>query len=234
MHIFDLGINNGDDTEYYLKLGYKVVALDADPFSIDLSRKRFQKEITSQNLILINRAFASETKPLDFYVNKTNSHWSSVNLKWASREQSIVQKIEVEGITLKELFETYGVPHFIKIDIEGSDLEVLKQLQREPASPPYISIEDCHLGYEYLRLLKDIGYKKFCISDQSRVQFLKSNVKGHSFPAGSSGPFGPYLPFRWFFWQEFIELYSEFVRGKDRERIAPLPTWWDIHATTDL
>jgi len=29
--IFDIGANNGDDTAFYLKKGFRVVAIEADP-----------------------------------------------------------------------------------------------------------------------------------------------------------------------------------------------------------
>ena len=29
--IFDVGCNNGDDTDFYLRKGFRVVAIDADP-----------------------------------------------------------------------------------------------------------------------------------------------------------------------------------------------------------
>ena len=39
--ILDLGMNNGDDTAYYLTRGFRVVALDANPALCEGARKRF-------------------------------------------------------------------------------------------------------------------------------------------------------------------------------------------------
>jgi len=45
---------------------------------------------------------------------------------------------EVETTTLEKLFTTHGVPFFIKIDVEGFELSVLRGMKR---SVPYLSFE---------------------------------------------------------------------------------------------
>ena len=42
--VYDVGMNNGDDTAYYLHLGYRVVAIDADPTLIERAKLRFEQE----------------------------------------------------------------------------------------------------------------------------------------------------------------------------------------------
>ena len=39
--IFDLGMNNGDDTAFYLNWGFNVVALEANPALCERAQKRF-------------------------------------------------------------------------------------------------------------------------------------------------------------------------------------------------
>jgi len=41
--IFDIGMNNGEDTKYYLEKGYNVVAIEANEDLCSISRKRFSK-----------------------------------------------------------------------------------------------------------------------------------------------------------------------------------------------
>ena len=52
--IYDVGLFNGDDTAYYLFRGYKVVALDANPITIERARSRFSEEIATGRLTLLN------------------------------------------------------------------------------------------------------------------------------------------------------------------------------------
>ena len=43
--IFDIGMHKGEDTEFYLKKGFRVVAIEADPDLANLCRKRFKEFI---------------------------------------------------------------------------------------------------------------------------------------------------------------------------------------------
>ncbi len=45
--IIDLGMNNGDDTAFYLAKGYNVVAVEANPHLVAAARVRFAKDIAS-------------------------------------------------------------------------------------------------------------------------------------------------------------------------------------------
>lgn len=231
MLIMDLGMNNGDDTDYYLKLGYDVVAVEANPVLIHAAEKRFKRFVKNGTLKLCNFAISSESGALEFYINLENSHWSSLHKSWAERNKCKTRTVSVKATTLNELFMMHGVPYFMKIDIEGSDLEALRQLEREATVPEFISVEDCYQGYEYLRVLEKIGYQRFALSDQSKINTTKSDARNHSFRVGSSGPFGEFLMSKWYSLDTFLEVYRVNVRGADLKRIAPLPTWWDIHAS---
>ena len=43
--IYDIGCNNGDDTDFYLRKGFRVLALDADLSLCDHVLRRFQREV---------------------------------------------------------------------------------------------------------------------------------------------------------------------------------------------
>jgi hypothetical protein len=51
--VYDVGMNNGDDTAYYLSLGFRVVAIDANPELVEQAKSRFANEIASQRLIIL-------------------------------------------------------------------------------------------------------------------------------------------------------------------------------------
>ena len=58
--IYDVGMNNGDDTAYYLSLGFRVVAIDANPELVERAKARFANEIASQRLIILNVGIADQ------------------------------------------------------------------------------------------------------------------------------------------------------------------------------
>src|SRR5262249_5480686 len=43
--IYDVGMNNGDDTAYYLRRGFRVVAIEPNPALVATACERFRREI---------------------------------------------------------------------------------------------------------------------------------------------------------------------------------------------
>jgi FkbM family methyltransferase len=229
--IFDLGMNNGDDTAFYLSRGYNVVALDANPALCRAAEKRFRKPIDNGRLTILNAAISDSEGKTIFYVNLDNDHWSSLDLGWAGRDASRMQEISVDCRTLARLFDEFGVPHYLKIDVEGADQSVLDQLCAADELPLFVSVEDCRFGFQYMETLVSCSYDGFKLLDQSTVPQMTDAATGPSFPAGSSGPFGKDLPGEWLSHADMIALYSRTVRDCAGNRLAPRSHWWDIHCT---
>ncbi|MGB7257063.1 MAG: FkbM family methyltransferase [Pseudolabrys sp.] len=228
--IFDLGMNNGDDTDFYLGRGFKVIALEANPSLCEAAQRRFAPALAEQRLTILNAAVWDRPGEATFYVNLDNDHWSSLDIGWAGRDASRCREIKVRCMTLDELFAAFGVPHYLKIDVEGVDLAVLEQLGGAEKLPLYVSVEDCRFGPRYMEILAACGYDGFKLLDQSQVSRLVDG--GRAFPAGASGPFGNEVPGDWLSHAEMMALYSTTVRDAQGNRIAPRTRWWDIHCTS--
>lgn len=201
--IFDLGMNDGTDAAYYLSCGFNVVAVEANPELCEQARKRFGNQIT-----IIEAAITDRNGKADFYISE-NDHLSSLLPERAKSNH----KITVNCITIDDLFKRFGVPYYLKIDIEGADLAVIAMLDRRPK---YLSVEDCRFGPKYIEKLAALGYE-FQLIDQSQ------------FKRGFSGPFGDYLPDAWLPHDVMLQQYYRVVRNKDGQRIAPQTQWFDIH-----
>lgn len=229
--IFDIGMNNGDDTEYYLAKNYNVVAIEANPKLCESVSERFSDAISSGQLVILNVAITDNVKDCTFYINIENNHLSSLDINWASRNNNKISPCTVKGIPISSIIESFGCPYFLKIDIEGSDIVVLNQLLEIKIAPKFLSIEDCRFGFEYIELLCRIGYQKFKLSNQSLVPHLKDASIDHNFTLGASGMFGDALPGEWLSSASFLELYERKVRSrKTLLRKSPPEIWWDIHS----
>ena len=55
--IYDVGMNNGDDTAYFLHQGYRVLAIEANPVLARQAEGRFEKETREGRLIVLNVGF---------------------------------------------------------------------------------------------------------------------------------------------------------------------------------
>lgn len=228
--VYDIGMNNGDDTAFYLKKGFAVVAVEANPSLARAARDRFADAIATDQLHILNCALCETTTSIPFFINRDNDHLSSIDPGWAARNEGRCERIDVEGTTLRTLFARFGSPYYMKIDIEGADILALQQLADEDVKPDFVSVEDCRFGPDYVTLLAQMGYRFFKLLDQSTVPTLRDEPTGHVFPIASSGPFGPDLPGSWLPAPDFLQSYHATVRDLAGKRLAPASQWWDIHA----
>ena len=84
--IYDVGMNNGDDTAYYLRRGFRVVAIEANTRLAKCAAERFRTQISSGQLRILNIGIAAEEGELPFWICETYSEWSSLDREIASRD----------------------------------------------------------------------------------------------------------------------------------------------------
>ncbi len=128
---FDIGANIGLKSKIFLQLGAKVIAVEPQVSCVEILKKELEGKA-----IIIPKGVGAKNELKDFYVSN-NMELSSFNINWVNAlpgqafgDTSIKQIEKIEIITLDDLIEEYGVPNFIKIDVEGYEAEVLKGLSR--------------------------------------------------------------------------------------------------------
>ena len=164
--VFDVGVNNGDDTAYYLHRGHRVVGIEANPAMVAACRERFAPEIAQGRLTLLNVAIAPEDGTATFYVSQGNRGvWSSLDYEEASREGFTVAETRVAARRLRGLLDEYGVPFYLKIDIEGAGSCCLADLA-PGAAPKYLSFEADEGSLDDLFTAARCGYTRFKLIDQ--------------------------------------------------------------------
>jgi hypothetical protein len=86
------------------------------------------------------------------------------------------QKIDIQIITLDLLIKKYGFPRYLKIDVEGHELEVLRGLSHKVG---IISIEFTaeyiNNAFKCISYLDALGYTKFNLSLGESHSFELSN-----------------------------------------------------------
>lgn len=227
--IYDVGMHKGEDTQYYLKKGFRVVGFEADPELVEYCRNKFTDAIEQNRLTIIQGAIvdngsieAAQSK-VRFYKNVNKSVWGTTKHDWASRNERFGTRneaIEVDAVDFVESVKRYGIPYYMKIDIEGADTICLKTLSGFELKPDYISIESEKVSFEKLAeefdLLEQLGYDRFIAVQQGDIHLQqppdppKEGVHTpHIFQPGSSGMFGKELPGRWQTKQEVLENYRK-------------------------
>ena len=213
--IFDIGMHNGRDTEFYLKKGFKVVAVEASEAYCNLAREKFSSFVASGQLAICHCAIAPKEEELVFRKYEGHDDWSSVVPDWnESIYQDDFQEERVKGVPLQRIIQEHGCPYYLKIDIEGSDHIALQGLLEIKDRPKYVSVELLSINnlkgksevdfLQILCLLRTLGYTKFQIVDQSKHELIKCPnpaIEGKfvdfKFDGYSSGLFGKELPDHW-------------------------------------
>lgn len=207
--VFDVGAHRGEDSDFYLKLGYRVVAVEANPVLVEHLRQRFGREISDGSYVLVDKAIGKTHGTIPFFANLKDSAWGTADPDWALRNQRLgadSEQIHVECVPFADVLRAHGCPRYLKIDIEGADMVCVNALSLTSCRPQYISIESSKTSWrdlmEELNALERLGYRKFKVVDQGahkRGRFrtrLDSQVS-YSFEVGSSGPFGEDLDGEW-------------------------------------
>ena len=150
--IFDVGANVGTKTDIFLRLGAKVVAVEPDECNQSVLRSRFLRyRVHPKPLIIVGLAVSEQEGVETMWIDGDGSALNTLSQKWVdalkvdkSRFQhtedplEFGQKKAVKTTTLDGLIATHGRPFYIKIDVEGNELRVLRGLQ---AAVPYLSFE---------------------------------------------------------------------------------------------
>jgi len=228
--IYDIGMHDGDDTEFYLRKGFRVVAVEADPETCRTTAERFTNFLATGQLTIVNRAIAPARGPLIFYRSRT-SGWgtivSEIDIDNAARGVAS-DEIIVEGITLADLVSEHGDAFYMKIDIEGMDRRALESLATTSVRPKYLSMETSfsrNPSFEAARgdfeLLGHLGYDRFKIIDQAQIEDqlpprppLTGAFVPIRFTSGASGLFGEETPGPWQAIEGALAEFRRLIRRK--------------------
>lgn len=249
--IYDIGMHIGQDTKYYLELGYNVISIEANPLLVEAAEIKFKDYINCKKLVILNIGISNKNEILPFYRNLDKSEWSSFDKAIGTRNNSNYEVIDIDCITTESLFEKYGVPYYLKVDIEGYDYFCLNDISFKN-KPKYVSCEASDITW--FDILHEKGYTKFKLLSQGDnftpiniskegsflypyYLLIKNGIKKRlqkylnlKFDFGASGPFGEETSGNWISHKEARQLFEQFSIGKNGKPLNNI-SWFDIHAT---
>jgi FkbM family methyltransferase len=138
--VFDIGANQGQKTDVFLRLGARVVAVEPDEASQKILEQRFASyRLRKKAVAIVGKAVSDKAGRAVFLIDQPGSAKNTLNRKWADALRTDSKRFgrilefqhtkEVETTTLDELIVSYGPPFYIKIDVEGHELAVLKGIR---------------------------------------------------------------------------------------------------------
>jgi FkbM family methyltransferase len=147
--IFDIGANQGYKTDIFRRLGARVVSVEPDRYSQEVLRQRFlQYRFRKPPIAIVGRAVSDRETVETMWLDAPGSAKNTLSLKWAqvlrNDERRFGMRLnfghrqDIATIRLETLVTLYGDPFFIKVDVEGHELAVLRGLEHPV---PYVSFE---------------------------------------------------------------------------------------------
>jgi FkbM family methyltransferase len=142
--VFDVGAHLGDRSAAFAALGARVVALEPQP-----RIARWLRRMVGRDTRIVVRQEAVGARPGNerLAISRRTPTVSTMSESWRAGVAQAnpgfgavrwEHSVEVPVVTLDQLIESYGVPSFCKIDVEGYEAEVLAGLSRPL---PALSVE---------------------------------------------------------------------------------------------
>lgn len=153
---FDAGAHVGNRSRAFLALGARVVAIEPQPRLARFLRRIFRTAISRGAVVVEERALGAEETEVELHLAPGNLTVATTSQEWASHaaehpgweDVMFTASTTVTQTTLDALIQRYGVPDFVKIDVEGSEDTVLAGL-----SQPLPAV-----SYEFLPADRDVAY----------------------------------------------------------------------------
>jgi FkbM family methyltransferase len=144
--VYDIGANKGNKVKALLRMGYKVIAVEPEKKALSTLSWRFSK---NKNVTIVENGVSDKKAELTIHIAGSRSGLNTLSDKWVNslekeqenrwhKKHSFKDSYTIEVTTLDDLFSKYGIPYFIKIDVEGYENKVIKGMSRMPA---FISFE---------------------------------------------------------------------------------------------
>jgi len=150
--IFDIGANHGTKTDVYLRLGARVIAVEPDELCQEVLKEKFQRyRLAPKPVVIVGKALSDSATKTEMWIDGQGSAVNTLSQKWAETLKADKARFEhihsaldfsrrktVETTTLDQLIAEHGLPFFVKIDVEGYEVCVVRGLNR---TVPFLSFE---------------------------------------------------------------------------------------------
>ncbi len=173
-------------------------------------------------------AIAEKDGVVPFYLFPEKGDWGTLDPGYAQRNIARGKEyktVEVPSVTFQSILQRHGIPYYLKIDIEGSDILCIKALHHFAERPQFVSFEAELVGFEStfeaLSHLYVLGYRRFKIVNQA-INWQRrcpdppreGKYVDRQFTSTMSGPFGEEAPGDWEPIEETLEKYRRILRAQ--------------------
>lgn len=173
---FDIGAHLGDRSAAFHSLGAQVVALEPQP-----ALARWCQRMAGREITLLPMAAGPSIGHAEIAISSGNPTVSTLAHAWrqqVSLHNAGFAKVRwkthqrVDVTTLDALIHQYGLPTFIKIDVEGYEADVLAGLSQPVAALSFEFVSGTlDVGHECLKHLERLGDYRFNVVEGEKREF---------------------------------------------------------------
>jgi len=181
---FDIGAHVGSRVLAWRRLGARVVAVEPQPDFVRVLRWLFARD---DGVTVLAQALGRAPGEAQLLVSLRTPTVSTLSPDWARRVGAIASfrgvrwtpGASVTVTTLDALIDRFGLPDFVKIDVEGYELEVLSGLTRALSALSFeylASVPELALGC--IDRLETLGRYRYWVSVGEQMRLLDPNGCG--------------------------------------------------------
>ena len=170
---FDIGAHLGEKSKPFIEKKIRTIMVEPLPICVKTLKKLYSKNSIVK---VIPKGLGSKNTKKILSINKQMptvstfaKHWKSgrfSNLTWS-------EKTQIQITTLDALIKKFGDPQYIKIDVEGYELNVLKGLSKKSGIISFeITSEFFSDAIKCLKHLKKLSYNSFTFSIGEQKKFF--------------------------------------------------------------
>lgn len=176
--VFDVGANVGQKSEVFLACGANVVAVEPNPLCRPILDYEFN---SNEDITIVEKAVGASEGEIELNIVGIATTASVLN-DWKYLGAGYdgggdARKVTVPVTTLDRLIAEFGLPAFIKIDVEGFEPEVLKGLSQPVPL----------LSFEYGTEAGGLERLKACLERLSALSDIRINAVRMSSEGYTSG-----------------------------------------------
>jgi FkbM family methyltransferase len=165
--VFDVGAHVGDRVRAFRRLGARVIAVEPQPALARTLRLLYGRD---PMVVIEQAAVGRSSGTIELNINVENPTVSTASAEfiaaaadapgWEGQRWS--KRVATRMITLDEMVAAYGMPAFIKIDVEGFEAEALAGLTRPPAALSFeFTLIQREVGHACIERCRELGYTRF-------------------------------------------------------------------------
>ena len=178
--IFDICANIGSWTLANKNYG-NIVCVEASP---DTFNKLVNNVRHFPNVRCLNYAVTNSKNDNIIFYECDNTCLSSTNIEWFGEKSRFHNEkyhpIKCKTISLDKLIQSFGIPELLKIDVEGSELDVIMSLtQKVPLLCFEWASEVNEHNFRCIDYLFNLGFLEFFIQMQDEYTFRPSVYYSH-------------------------------------------------------